>query len=261
MLPQLKVPTYTLNLPSSGKQITYRPFTVKEEKILLMAVDDDEETQIRALRQVIQNCIITGNIDVAKMPVFDIDYVWLKIRSKSVEEIAVIPFVCQNKLPNGTTIQDHNGETRDYCGNVVQCPVNLDEIEVTKNPENNPKITLQDGIGIILRYPTFENFQKLNTVLETNDIEESFNIIIDCVEMIYDAAGKCYEREFMDVKELREFLESLSETQFAKIMKFFDTIPAIRHKIHFKCPKCKYEVDIVVEGTRSFLALDSAMKP
>jgi hypothetical protein len=258
-LPKINTPQYTLTLPSNGKQIIYRPFTVKEEKLLLIAVDDDVEAQIRALRQVINNCLLSGNLDVEKLPVFDIDYIWLKLRSKSVEEIVTIPFECRNKLPAGETIEDQEGNKRDYCGVTVNVPVNLDKIEVKRDPENNPKIELQDGIGIIMKYPTFEIFRTLNSVLESNDMDESFALIQSCVEMIYDGKGNTYEKEYMDNEELKTFLESLSQPQFTKIMKFFETLPVIRHEVHFKCPKCKHEADIIIEGTRSFLASDSAM--
>jgi hypothetical protein len=256
MLPQLRVPQYKLTLPSTGKELTYRPFTVKEEKILLMALDEDDSSQIRALRQVIENCLF-GAVNATKLPTFDIDYIWLKIRSKSIEEIVTIPFECRNKLPEGEKHKDPDGQEIDYCGNIVNVPVNLDLIETVKNPSNNPKIELQDGIGIVLKYPTFELFQKLGQLNE-KDIDNSLEIILDCVEMIYDSTGAVYERENISRDELITFLESLSQVQFAKVLEFFETLPAVRHKVHFKCPKCKHEVDVVVEGTKSFLASDSA---
>jgi len=253
MLPKVKTPQYSLILPSSGKQILFRPFTVKEEQILLMALDDNDDVQIRALRQVINNCLLSGNLDVMKLPIFDIDYIWLKLRSKSIEEVVTIPFECRNRLPEGEKNKDGN----DYCGTIVNVPVNLDKVEIKKFPENNPKIELQDGIGILLRYPTFENFEKLNKALETNGVEESLEIIMDCVQMIYESSGKTYEAEYINRDELKEFFESLSQIHFSKIMKFFETLPVVRHETHFKCPKCKHEVDIIIEGTKSFLASDS----
>ena len=191
---------------------------------------------------------ITGNLDVFKLPTFDLDYIWLKLRSKSIEEIVTIPFECQNKV--GDTI----------CGTTVNVPINFDMIEVSKNPENNPKIELQDGIGIIMSYPTFETFQTLNAVLETNDVEKIFNVALECISMIYDASGKTYEREHVDKTEMKEFLEALSELQFLKIVDFFKTLPTMKHQVHFKCPKCKYEVEVTIEGTQNFLEWDSVTK-
>ena len=258
-LPKLTLPQYEITLPSTGEKIMFRPFTVKEEKLLLMAIDDDDEVQIRTLRQVIQSCLLNYKLDVAKLPTFDIDYLWLKLRSKSVEEIVVLPFECHGKLPEGTTQKDSEGVERNYCGNIVNVPINLDTIEVKKYPENNPKIELQDHICIKMKYPTFEIFQKIAKLKEINDIDNTFNVIIECIDMIYESdTGKTYEKEYIDHKELVEFLETLTQTQFAKIMNFFETLPVIQHKVHFKCPKCKFESDVVIEGTKSFLASVSA---
>jgi hypothetical protein len=253
-LPQINLPRYTLVLPSTGETIMFRPFTVKEEQLLLIAIDDEIEAQIRALRQVLENCLINSKLNVYKLPIFDIDYIWLKIRSKSVEEIVSLPFECHAALPEGITEKDDEGNERNYCGYVVNVPVNLDTIEIKKNPENNPKIELQDGIGIVLSYPTFEVYQKLTKLPTLNESQVSFEVIIECIEMIYDKDGKTYEKEHLDKQELVAFLESLSQKQYAKILKFFDTLPVVRHEVHFKCPKCKHEADIIVEGTKSFLA-------
>ena len=254
-LPKIKLPQYTLTLPSTGETVLFRPFTVKEENLLLIAIDDDEEVQIRALRQVMSNCLLNSKLDVYKLPIFDIDYIWLKIRSKSVEEVVTLPFECRAKLPQGVTEKDPDGAERDYCGFVVNVAVNLDKIEVKKNPENNPKIELQEGIGILLRYPTFEVYQKLAKLPELDESQSTFEVIIECVEMIFDTkTGETFEKEHMDKAELVGFLESLSQSQYAKILKFFDTLPVIRHELHFKCPKCRHEADVVVEGTKSFLA-------
>jgi hypothetical protein len=257
-LPKLTMPQYTLTLPSTGETVLFRPFTVREETILLMAIDGEEEDQIRALRQVIQNCLLNSKLDLYKLPIFDIDYIWLKLRSKSVEEIVSLPLECRNALPDGKTETDEEGNVRDYCGTIVNVAINLDKMSVIKHPENKSKIELQDSIGIQLKYPTFETFQKLTKLQNQKEFNETLEVVLDCVEMIYDGkTGKTYEREYIDRQELIDFLESLSQQQFAKIMNFFDTLPAIRHEVHFKCPKCKHEADVVIEGTKSFLALGS----
>jgi hypothetical protein len=142
----------------------------------------------------------------------------------------------------------------------VQVPIDLDKIEVVKNPKNNPKIELQDGIGIVLRYPTFETLQRILKLKEQNNIDASFDVIFECTEMLYESNGKTYEKEYIDKNEFIEFLEALSQSQFQKIMDFFETLPVVKHEVHFKCPRCKHEVDVVIEGTKSFLASDSAMK-
>lgn len=263
-LPKLTQPIHELTLPSTGEKVLFRPFTVKEEKLLLMVIDDEQEAQVRALRQVLTNCLLPDNtgktIDVSKLAIFDMDYIWLKIRSKSVEEIVTIPFECRQTLPEGETLKNIDGTDRDYCGTVVQVPINLDKIEVIKNPKNNPKIELQDGIGIVLRYPTFETLQRILKLKEQNNIDASFDVIFECTEMLYESNGKTYEKEYIDKNEFIEFLEALSQSQFQKIMDFFETLPVVKHEVHFKCPRCKHEVDVVIEGTKSFLASDSAMK-
>lgn len=254
-LPRQKLPQYTLTLPSSGEKVIFQPFTVHEETLLLMAIDETEEDQIRALRQVIDQCIVSPKLDIYKLPLFDVDYIWLKIRSKSIEEIATLPFECRNPLPNGQIITDEDGEERDWCGTVVNVPINLDTIEVKRYKENTPNIELYDGVGIILDYPTFEVYQKLIKSKIDNDYESEFAVIMESIQMIYDAkTGQTYEREHMDKTELREFLESLMQPQMDKIRQFFDTLPVVKHQVHFRCPKCKHEADVVLEGTRSFLA-------
>lgn len=253
-LPKLSVKQYSFELPSTGQKILFRPFTVKEEKILLQALEETDESQVRALRQVINNCVLS-EIDVDKLPMFDLDYLWIKLRSKSVQEIVQIPFECRNALPDGQTRVDEDGDTVDYCGTVVNVAVNLDTVEVKRNPKNDPKIELEPGIGIVLRYPTFEMVQKLSK-MDENNIQAVFEVIMECVSMIYEGE-KTYEREYIEKKELQEFLENLSQEQFQKIMEFFETMPVLSHQVHFKCPKCQHEVDITIEGTKSFLASDS----
>ena len=255
-LPKLKTPIYELKLPSSGESVLFTTFTVLDEKILLMAQDDEDVAQIRALRQVIDHCLLPDangkKLDVAKLATFDLDYIWLKLRSKSVAEIVNLPFECRNRLPEGET-REVDGEVFDHCGQIVYVSVNLDHVQVKKDPENNPRIPLQDGIGIKLRYPTFETATKIAAMEDDHNVDTTFQMVMDCIEMIYEG-DKTYEIEHVDPKELQAFLESLSAPMFAKIVKFFETIPVLSHNVHFRCSKCKHELDITLEGTRSFLA-------
>ncbi len=254
-LPKVSTPTYSLSLPSSGEKIIFRPFTVRDEKILLMSADSDDEDQVRTLRQVINSCLLPNEkgkiLDVGKLAMSDMDYVWLKIRSKSVDEVIRVPFECLQPIPEDKQFTDDNGELHDHCGTIVHVPINLDTIQVTINPENNPKIMIQDNIGIMMRFPTFETVQKLAAIKKVNDMQAMFEVIMECIEMIFDGE-KTYEREHTEKKDLVEFLESLTQLQFAQITKFFETLPVLRHTVHFLCPKCKHEVDVVIEGTKSF---------
>jgi hypothetical protein len=264
MLPKVNLPIHTLILPSSGEKVLFRPLTVHDEKLLLMAIDDEDDVQMLALRQVINNCLLPNEkgktLDVEKLAMFDLDYIWLKLRSKSIDEIVTIPFECKQPLPEGETLKNLDGTDRDYCGQIVNVPINFNTVEVIKNPENNPKIKLFEGLTVVMNYPTFEIFQKLLKVQQSNNIDSQLNIIAECIQLIHDTTtDKTYENEFMDKKELLDFLESLPQSEFLKIMKFFETLPTIRCEVHFKCPRCKYEADIVVEGTKSFLASASVM--
>jgi hypothetical protein len=263
-LPQPKLPRYTLNLPSNGEKLIFRPFTVKEEEILYMAQDETESNQVAALRQVLEDCIIPDakgkKFDLNKAPMFDLDYLWIKIRSKSVEESVTLPFECRNTLPEGEVRTDYEGNEYTHCGMVVQVPLNLESIEIKRDPENNPKIDLGDGLGLIMQFPNFEIIQELTKVNADNDLDALLKCVAECIEMVYDME-KTYEKEYLDKGELVQFLESLSKIQFQKIVKFFETLPVLRHTIHFKCPKCNHEVDVVLEGTKSFLASGSPMTP
>lgn len=244
MLPKLRdtAKRYTCELPSNGKKITFTAFTVREEKLLHLAKDAEPEEQIQAFRQVFQNCIETP-LNFDELALFDTDWLWLKLRSKSIQEIVTVPFECQNPTEEG------------ICGTIVEVPVNLDAVELKKNPENNKKISIEGQIGVVMKYPTFEIAQRLTKVMDnekTSDITTLFEIICECVEMVYDGEIVT-ERERIAKEELMEFIESLSEVQFSKIIKFFDTLPVLRHEVKFRCPKCKHHADMVIEGSKSFL--------
>lgn len=257
-LPKLKIVQYEIILPSNGKKILFRPLTVGEEKILHIAQElDDDQGQIRALRQVLNNCLLTP-LDVNKLAIFDLDYLWLKLRSKSIEEVIMLPFECHRALDEPFT--DTHGEYHDKCGTVVNLPIDINKIEVRKFPENNPKIEIQDNIGIILRYPTFEIAQKVAAIKSEKEYDQMMAIVMECIEMVYEGDIP-YEADQIDPEELKQFLESMTQIHFSKILHFFDTIPVLKHNVHFKCPKCKFEVDLVLEGTKTFLVSDSATKP
>ena len=265
-LPKIKLPIHSLILPSTGEKVLFTPFTVKEEKLLLLAADDDEEVQIRTLRQILNNCILPNEagkkINVEKLPLFDLDYLWLKIRRWSVEEIVTVPFECRQPLPEGQILTDSEGNKRNYCGQIVNVPINLDKVEVTKDPTNDPKISLLEGITVVLCYPTIETLQHLLKVKNENDIEGNISVVAECITLIYDSTdNKTYEKQHLEKTEVIEFLESLPQLEFVKIMKFFETLPKIKVEVKFHCPRCKHEANIVIEGTKSFLASASATKP
>ena len=236
-------PTYDLTLPSDGRNIKFRPFLVKEEKILLMALEgNDEKEMINAIRQIISNCSVTP-LDADSLPIFDLEYFFLKLRAKSVGEVVTIPYKCQNILTEDT----ENGPQSKQCGTIVPIDIHLDQVEVTKPDNHTNVIMLTDTIGVKMRYPRIELIKQMGTA-KTN-IESAINLVAKCVESVFDADNVYDNSTF---KELIAFLESLTQPQFNKIQEFFDTMPAVRHTITFQCPSCGYSDDIMLEGMESF---------
>jgi T4 bacteriophage base plate protein len=264
-LPKLNDVSYTVKLPSTGQDIYFRPMRVREEKILLMASETDNDAdQVRNLRQVIQNCIVENGIskpiDIVKLPMIDLDYLWLQIRAKSVEELVKVPFECQQPLPEGETAKDSKGNEITHCGQIVWVPINLEKIQVKKNPDYTDTLMLHEDIGVKMQLPRFETIQKLSELKEKDDYELMMEVIMDCIQMVFQGE-KTYEREHMNHDELKDFLESLNASSFVKLKNYFDTLPVMSHNLHFKCPKCRHEVDMTIEGTKVFLASDSPTNP
>lgn len=242
-LPKPITSQYELILPSTEKTIKYRPFLVKEEKILLEAVESKSENQImNAMKQILKNCILTKGIKVEELPSFDIEYIFLNIRSKSAGENLELIITCGDD-------------------GVTQVPVTvfIDEIKVQKDPEHSRDIVIENDLIIRMKYPslkqfvetnfTFEDLNKERTTIE--NIKKSFEIISSCIDVIFNkeeahAASDCTQ------KELFEFLDSLTNTQFKKIEKFFETMPVLRHQIKVENPNTGKENTVLLEGLTSF---------
>ena len=230
-LPVINTPTYELVVPSTKEKITYRPFLVKEEKILLMAMEEEKDAQLnRALKQVVNNCTFE-TIDVAKLPLFDLEYIFLRIRAKSVGEVAKLSLLCED-----------DGET------YVPVEINLEDIEVEFQEGHDPKIQLTDEIGIVMGYPTFE-YLDLNVA--SADVATLFNLIGNSIHQIFEGE-KIYERADFNKKELKTFLESLTSDQFKKVQNFFETMPRLRHTIEIENPKTKKQNTVLLEGLNAF---------
>jgi len=236
-LPKISIPTFEMTIPSTEQKITYRPFLVKEEKVLLMALEgkDPKETA-RALKQVINNCCL-DDIDVNKLAPFDLEYFFLLLRAKSIGETIDLTYKCQNK----------KGKTD--CGNVIEFSVNIDDVKVIKNPEHTNKIELTDTVGIMMKYPALETILVQN--FDTESVDEILEVIINCMESIYDETS-IYKMKDTDTSETKDFLEGLTQTQFTKIRKFFDTMPKIRYEDTITCNKCKKGNEIEIEGMQNF---------
>ena len=226
-LPKLNTPVYEAILPSTEKVIKYRPFLVKEEKVLLTAMEDGSQTALmNAIKTILKNCI-QGKVDVDRLPLFDIEYLFLKLRSKSIGEISEIGLKCTDM----------------ECGGVNQLSINMDEIEITKPKGHNRKIMISDDVGVMMSYP----------VMKTSGIteEDGMAIVKDCIEMIF-TEEETHERDSFTSKELDEFIDSMDTKQFAKIKEFFDTMPKLQHTINYKCEKCGEDKEVTLQGLDSF---------
>ena len=233
-LPKLDTPTYSLVLPSTGQEIKYRPFLVKEQKLLMMAQESKEPTNIaETMSNVISSCTF-NNINPNQIPLFDIEYIFLKIRSKSVGETQEIRVLCPD-----------DGETY---GNVT---LNLDEIEVQMTEGHTNEINLTDKIKIIMKYPQLKDMRGLDSI-DTVQTEQIFSIMKYCIWEVHDG-DKVYNRVDISDKDIEEFIDSFDNQQLESILNFFQTMPKIRHPVKVINPKTKVESELVLEGLESFL--------
>ena len=239
-LPKLNVPVYEAILPSTETVIKYRPFLVKEEKILLTAMESENEKTITdAVKQIIKNCV-QGELDVERLPTFDIEYIFLRLRAKSVGEevkIGLKPWGCPQ----------NNGE---LCEFTTEVPINLEEVKVQKNENHTNKIMLSDDIGIILRYPNIESIKEIMKG-GLSESEVGLNVMKNSVEMVF-TQEETHERDTFTEKELEDFFDSLNTLQMEKIREFFDTMPVLKHTVKYNCKTCGEEKETTVQGLQSF---------
>ena len=236
-LPKIVTPTFELELPSSGQKINYRPFLVKEEKLLVIALESEDSQQITsAIKAVISDCILTKNVKIDSLPTFDIEYLFLNIRGKSVGEVVDVNIICPD-----------DGETE------VKVTIDLDKIEVKFNEEHNETIQLDDQYFMDMRYPSLDQFIKNNFEFESPDMDQSFDLIGSCIEKIYDNE-EVWSTDDVSKEEVREFLEQMNSSQFKVIEKFFATMPKLSHTIDVKNPKTKKKNKVTLEGLSSFFA-------
>ena len=234
-LPKLNVPVYEAILPSTEKVIKYRPFLVKEEKLLLTAQESGEEAVLPAVKQIIKNCV-QGEIDVDNMPIFDIEYVFLRLRAKSVGEevtLGLKPWGCPQ----------NDGE---LCKFTTEVSVNLEEIKCVKDKTHTSKIMLDNKIGIMMKYP---DISQLNTKGSENEM--GFEVIKKCINMIF-TEEETHERDSFTDKELDEFVDSLNTKQMEQIKNFFDTMPVLKHDVKYTCKTCGEEKETTIQGLQSF---------
>ena len=237
-LPKIATPTYELELPSTGKCIQYRPFLVKEEKLLFLALESEYTKQITtAIKTVIKSCIKTRGVKVENLPTFDIEYLFLNIRGKSVGEDIDVNIICPD-----------DGKTQ------VKVNINLDDIQCLKTEDHTTKIKLDDNIMMEMKYPSLDQFIKANFDMKgDNQMEQSFDLIASCIDKLY-SEEEVWASEDCTKKEMNEFLEQLNSSQFKEVEKFFETMPKLSHTIKVTNPETQVESDVVLEGLASFFA-------
>ena len=235
-LPKIATPTYELELPSTGETIKYRPFLVKEEKLLVLALESEDTKQITtAIIAVLKSCIQTKGIKVEALPTFDIEYLFLHIRGKSVGEELEVNVICPD-----------DEETQ------VKVKINLDSIEIEKNEDHNNQIKLDDNLMMEMKYPSLDEFVKNNfDFTEEVNMDQSFDLIASCIDKIYNDE-EVWSTADCTKKEVKDFLEQMNSMQFKDIEKFFDDMPKLSHSVTFTNPKTKVENTVVLEGLASF---------
>ena len=234
-LPQISTPTYELTLPSSNKKIKYRPFLVKEEKILIIAMETQDTKQIaNAVKDVIAKCILSKGIKVEKLSTFDIEYLFLNVRGKSVGEQIEVMVTCPD-----------DGKTQ------VPTTINIDSIKIVKNKNHKPEIKLDETYTLKMRYPSLNEFIKSNFSAENIKVDDTFELIASCVDQVY-SEEESWTQEDCTTKELTDFIESLNSAQFKEIERFFDTMPKLSHTVQVTNPNTKVKNKITIEGLQSF---------
>jgi len=235
-LPTITTAQYELKLPSTGKTIKYRPFLVKEEKILILSLESEDQKLItNAVKQVLKACVLTKGIKIEQLPSFDIEYLFLNIRGKSVGESIELVVTCGD-----------DGKTE------VPIAVNIDDIEVSKDPNHTPDIEIDENYKVRMKYPSMSQFIETNFNQDDEDaVEKSFEIIASCIDSVYNeedvwAASDCTK------KELNDWVQSLTSAQFAKIEEFFDTMPKLKHTLQVVNPNTKKKNTIELEGLTDF---------
>ncbi len=237
-LPKISTPTYELELPSTEESVKFRPFLVKEEKLLVLALESEDIKQITtAIKTVLKNCIQTKNIKVESLPTFDIEFLFLNIRGKSVGEEIEVNLLC----PDDEVTQ-------------VSEKINIDDIKVKKFDDHSNKIKLDENLMMEMKYPSLDQFIKSNFDFSSkNNVEQSFDLIASCVDKIYSQEEVWAASDFSK-KEILEFLEDMNSNQFKDIEKFFETMPKLYHEVVVTNPKTNVENTIVLEGLSSFFA-------
>jgi len=233
-LPKINTPEYRLNVPSTDEEIRFRPFLVKEEKVLLVAQETGDDRAIYdAIKNLVESCTF-GACDVSKMPLFDLEYIFLNIRAKSVGEVATVEVICQD-----------DNETK------VKVEIDLTQVQVQMDEKHDARIQLTDDIGLLMSYPHLANLTTLNADNATEQMNNLFQMIYDCMYQIWQGE-ETFDVMDYTLKEKKEFIESLNHEQFAKIQYFFESMPAVKHEVEVENPKTKKKSKGTLQGMNSF---------
>lgn len=236
-LPKISTPSYELELPSTGETVNYRPFLVKEEKLLLLALESEDVKQVTtAVKNVIKNCVLSKGVKVETLPTFDIEYLFLNIRAKSVGEELEFSITCPD-----------DGETQ------VEVTIDIDAIKVHKDDKHDSVIDLGNGYFVKMKYPTMKYIADKKNIETKSVIDSTFDYAVDCIEQIYNDE-EVWEAANSTRKELVEFVESLNSKQYQKIQDFFNTMPKLKHTVKITNPKTGVESDVTIEGLANFFA-------
>ena len=240
-LPKINTPTYELTLPSNRKKVKYRPFLVREEKILVLALESEDQKQITdAIIQIIGDCLITKNVDVTKLPTFDIEYLFLNVRSKSVGETVEVNVTCPD-----------DGKTK------VETSINIDDIKVVKDKDHKLIVQLDDKYSMKLKYPSLDQFIENNFDFEmaapNESVSAAMSMLSSCIDMIYDD-DESWDASESTKEELDEFIDQLNTKQFQQVEEFFRTMPKLSHKLKVTNPQTGVESEVILEGLASFFS-------
>ena len=240
-LPRIDVPIFEVKLFSTDKKVKFRPFTVKEEKLFLIASEsDDPQSTITTIKQVLNNCIL-DDTDIDSLPLFDIEMLFLNLRARSISEIVQLKYKCNNNI-----VEDDGKEHK--CGNEVEIDVNVLEILPEMDQNHSNKIEINNKLGIVMKYPKMD---VITNVDNQENFETVLQMIVSCIDYIYDEDNLYYAKDSTK-EELVEFLETLQSKDLENIKQFFDTMPKMKKILDFKCGKCGYEEKIDVEGIQNF---------
>jgi hypothetical protein len=247
-LPKIDLPIFELKLVSHPTPIKFRPFLVKEEKLLLMALQSDEEDTIfKTIKQIINNCLV-DQIDIDNLPIFDIEYLFLNLRARSVGENVETYFICRNIV--GKEKNEQGDEVDSECKNMMPVTINVLDIKPPIS-DLSPKIYITNKIGIVLKFPTLKSFKPIGDMVSVTDNNKVFDMIYECTEYIFDNDGMYYANE-TPKEEFNQFLESLTQEQFDRITAFFENLPKIQHDVETTCQRCGFDHKLHMEGLTDF---------